>query len=62
MDPMRQRYRELSDREVAQMKELKARGEALFDYINQLPTTRESSIAKTKVEEALLWATKGLTG
>ncbi len=58
---MRHQYRVLSDAEKAQMMQIKDLG-LLFDkLITTLGSKREYSIAKTKVEEAVMWAVKGLT-
>ena len=57
----RHEYRVLTDLEKAQMKEIKDMGQQFFDEISKLPFTRETSIAKTKVEEAIMWAVKSIT-
>lgn len=59
---MRHNYRVLSDTEKSQMTQIKDLG-LLFDgLINTLGSKREYSIAKTKIEEAVMWAVKGVTG
>jgi ribonucleotide reductase beta subunit family protein with ferritin-like domain len=60
---MRHQYRVLSDAEKAAMTRLKDHGLAFLDLIKAtVQEGREASIAKTKVEEAVMWAVKGLTG
>lgn len=58
---MRHNYRVLSDDEKAKMVSVKDKGQELLDLINSLGAGREYSIAKTKIEEAVMWAVKGLT-
>ena len=59
---MRHEYRVLSEGEKSQMKTLKDIGlEFIAAVNNAIPHTREGSIAKTKMEEAVMWAVKGLT-
>jgi len=58
---MRHAYRVLSDDEKAQMKKIKDMGLEFHDYIASLGGSRELSLAKTKVEEAVMWAVKHLT-
>lgn len=58
---MRHTYRVLSDEEKAAMQEIKDMGLAFHDRIAALGNSREVSIAKTKVEEAVMWAVKSIT-
>ena len=58
---MRHAYRVLTDEEKAAMQEIKDMGLAFHDRIAALGGSREVSIAKTKVEEAVMWAVKHLT-
>lgn len=58
---MRHAYRVLSEEEKAQMQAIKDKGLELWNLINSLGETRELSIAKTKTEEAVMWAVKHLT-
>ncbi|NKF21587.1 hypothetical protein G7Y82_04600 [Solimonas sp. C16B3] len=59
-------YRVLSDDEKAAMQKLKDMGLELHEFLTGLEqitkTSRELSIAKTKVEEAVMWAVKHITG
>jgi hypothetical protein len=59
---MRHQYKILSDIEKQNMVAIKDFGLELITYIDSLGSKREYSIAKTKVEEAVMWAVKGLTG
>lgn len=59
---VRHQYRILNDEEKAQMILIKDMGLALLTTIDKLGSQREYSIAKTKVEEAVMWAVKGITG
>jgi hypothetical protein len=58
---MRHAYRVLSDAEKAQMQAIKDQGLAFHDLVGALGNSRELSIAKTKIEEAVMWAVKHLT-
>jgi hypothetical protein len=59
---MRHGYRVLSEREKAQMQAIKDKGLEFFELINSLDEpSRELSLAKTKIEEAVMWAVKHLT-
>jgi hypothetical protein len=58
---MRHAYRMLSDDEKAAMQKIKDDGLALHEYIGSLGGSRELSLAKTKIEEAVMWAVKHIT-
>ena len=58
---MRHVYRVLSDDEKAQMQALKDKGLELHDLIESIGASRELSLAKTKTEEAVMWAVKHIT-
>lgn len=58
---MRHAYRPLDRTEVAQMENIKNAGLSLWTLLNSLGTSRELSLAKTKVEEAVMWGTKHVT-
>lgn len=55
---MRHEYRVLSDAEKAQMQAIKDKGLELHNLIDSVGLSRELSIAKTKTEEAVMWAVK----
>jgi len=58
---MRHEYRVLSDSEKQTMQAIKDKGLELHDLIESIGQSRELSIAKTKTEEAAMWAVKHLT-
>lgn len=58
---MRHQYRVLSDDEKAMMLSLKDKGSELLALIESCGASRELSIAKTKTEEAVMWAVKHIT-
>ena len=58
---MRHAYRVLSDEERANMQAIKDKGLELHDLIESIGNSRELSLAKTKVEEAVMWAVKHVT-
>lgn len=58
---MRHNYRVLSETEKVQMQRIKDDGLALYAYLESLGASRELSLAKTKIEEAVMWAVKHIT-
>lgn len=58
---MRHAYRVLTNEEKAAMQRIKDDGLAFHDFIGSLGQSRELSLAKTKIEEAVMWAVKHLT-
>lgn len=58
---MRHEYRVLEPWEKASMQEVKDLGRKLFELLSRTGDSREMSIAKTKVEEAVMWAVKHIT-
>jgi hypothetical protein len=59
---LRHQYRVLSEGEKKQMLDVKDAGIVLLHMIDSLgPTSRELAIARTKVEEAVMWAVKHIT-
>lgn len=58
---MRSSYRVLNDDEKKAVDDIKVMGTIFVDYLEELGSSRENSIAKTKMEEAVMWAVKGLT-
>ena len=65
-DIFRLEYKKLSDDQIAYMNIFKNRAQQLFDeftaaaFLN--PDSRMMAIAKTKLEESVMWAVKGITG
>jgi hypothetical protein len=58
---MRHAYRVLSDEEKATMQKIKDDGLAFHDFLSSLGSSRELALAKTKIEEAVMWAVKHIT-
>lgn len=58
---MRHEYRVLSDEEKATMQAIKDKGLELHDLLDGAGSSRELALAKTKVEEAVMWAVKHIT-
>ena len=58
---MRHAYRVLNDAEKANMQAIKDQGLAFHELIAGLGNSREISLAKTKIEEAVMWAVKHIT-
>ena len=59
---MRHQYKVLTDAEKAAMLKIKDDGRALHTYFASLGKSRELSLAQTKIEEAVMWAVKHVTG
>ena len=59
---MRHEYRVLSELEKNQMQDVKNQGFDFYNLIDSMGSSRELSIAKTKIEEAVMWAVKHITG
>ena len=58
---MRHEYRVLTSDEKRQMKALKDVGLEFVEMCDVLGNSRELSLAKTKMEEAVMWAVKHIT-
>ena len=58
---MRHAYRILLDKEKQQMQSIKDAGLALHNMLDEIGSSRELSIAKTKIEESVMWAVKHIT-
>ncbi len=58
---VRHSYRVLSENEKAAMVSIKDIGANFLRAIDVLGSSRETSLAKTKVEEAVMWAVKHIT-
>lgn len=62
---MRHEYKVLNDDEKAAMQKIKDDALAFHTFLDELAGiegSRELSIAKTKIEEAVFWAVKHVTG
>lgn len=53
--------RSLAERETIQIKLLKQKAGDLMDIILSQPASRDRSTAITNLEQAVMWATKGIT-
>jgi len=49
---------ELSAKAAQQIKRTNYSAEKLLDVLNKLPSSREKSLALTKLEECVMWANK----
>ena len=58
---MRHAYRVLTEAEKANMSAIKDEGLRFHDMIAGMGDSREISLAKTKIEEAVMWAVKHIT-
>lgn len=58
---LRHEYRILSDDEKALMKDVKDTGAVFLSVLGRIGAGRETALAKTKVEEAVMWAVKAIT-
>lgn len=58
---MRHGYRVLSMEEKEQMQAIKDQGLAFWEFIDSIGGSRELALAKTKIEEAVMWAVKHVT-
>ena len=61
-DTTRQTYRELTDDEKGAVAAIKGHAEDLIGFLKTRPASREISLAITKIEEAVMWGVKGITG
>jgi hypothetical protein len=60
---VRHQYRTLTEEEKKAMIAVKDAGLALLETLDRFcHPGRETSLAKTKAEEAVMWAVKGITG
>jgi len=59
---MRHEYRVLEQYEKDLMKEVKDLGLRFHELLESIGPSREISLAKTKNEEAVMWAVKHITG
>lgn len=59
---MRHEYKVLTDAEKASMKIVKDIGLDFHKFVGDLGDSRELKLAQVKIEEAVMWATKAITG
>lgn len=60
-DVVRHEYRTLTEDEKARMRVVKDQGADFLALCDSLGTSRELSIAKTNIEQAVMWAVKHIT-
>lgn len=58
---MRHTYRPVSQEEHDSIRKIKDAGLAFYELCDGIGQSREMSLAKTKVEEAVMWATKHIS-
>jgi hypothetical protein len=58
---LRHAYRVLSEEEKLRVEQLKGAGQVFLDLTTEIGNSRELSLAKTKIEEAVFWAVKHVT-
>lgn len=58
---MRHEYKVLNEDEKAAMQKVKDDGLAFHEFLDSLGGSRELALAKTKIEEAVMWAVKHIT-
>lgn len=58
---MRHTYKELTDQDKANIQKVKDVGLEFYEAVSAFGSSRELSVAKTKIEEAVMWATKHIT-
>jgi hypothetical protein len=58
---MRHQHRDLSEEKKRQVLEIKDLGSAFIHLLNRLQDTREINISRERIEEAVMWAVKGIT-
>jgi hypothetical protein len=59
---MRHQYKVLSEIEKAQIGKVKDLGLTFHEFCAHLGKSRELSLAATKIEEAVMWAVKHISG
>ena len=59
---MRHQYKILNEKEKEQMLQIKDLGLAFHEFLDTLGGSREVSLAKTRIEEAVMWGVKHITG
>lgn len=58
---MRHEYRVLSEDDKADMRRIKDLGREFWELCDRIGNSRELSLAKTKMEEAVMWGVKHVT-
>lgn len=60
-DIFRKEYTELTDSKKRLVTDLKTEAERLLNMIEDVQDPRMKALAKTKLEECVMWAVKGVT-
>ena len=60
-DVVRHVYQQLTDDQKEQVRRVKDAGQKLIQILGEQGESRELSLAKTKAEESVMWATKHIT-
>jgi hypothetical protein len=60
-DAVRHNYRVLTDEEKKQVAAIKNLGEEFLSLCDVIGSSRELSVAKTNIEQAVMWAVKYVT-
>ncbi len=61
-DIFRKIYAPLTEEQTAMVQKLKETGELLYALYDKIGVSHETAIAKTKLEESMMWAVKHTTG
>lgn len=61
-DPFRSEYRQLTDIEQEQIQKIKESARQMFNYLGGSNDSRAMALARTKLEECVMWAVKAITG
>lgn len=59
---MRLTMRTLTDKEEENVYQIKTIGTHFHEFLDSFPGSREMSLAKTNLEQAVMWAVKDITG
>lgn len=58
---LRQEYRVLTELEKLQMRAIKEKGQHFLNILDHLEPSREVALARTNLEQAVMWAVKSVT-
>ena len=59
-DVFRKTYRDLTKEEISLMNDIKDKAQELHELLDFIPN-REGALAKTNLEQCIMWAVKGIT-
>jgi len=60
-DVMNKNPKKLSKEQIKNIELIKNIGNGFYEMLDLLPKNREMSLSKTKLEEAVMWAVKGVS-